>query len=127
MRRITRAIALWVGQRRVDRVNKWPELRWMCFDIDPHGELPERGAAHRADRSDERSDKALFERRLFAVVLRDSEKVARLRGAGERHKIDLIAAKRVDQPLQRRRVLWQGPAIGHNFDYFRAFAFERGL
>ena len=27
----------------------------MCFDIDPHAELAERGAAHRADRSDERS------------------------------------------------------------------------
>ena len=44
-----------IGQRRVDRVDKRPELRRLCFDIDPHGELAERGAAHRADRSDERS------------------------------------------------------------------------
>src|ERR1700730_10153180 len=106
---------------------KRPELRRWCFDIAPHGELAERGAAHWADRSDERSAKALFKRRLFAVVLRDGEKVARLRRAGERHEIDLIATKRADQPLQRRHVLWQSPAIGHDFDYFRAFALERGL
>jgi hypothetical protein len=31
----------------------------------------------------------LFKRRLFAVVLCESEKVARLRRAGERHEIDL--------------------------------------
>jgi hypothetical protein len=30
--------------------------------------------------------------------MRDGEKVARLRGAGERHKIDHITTKRVDQP-----------------------------
>src|SRR5689334_19482061 len=48
------------GQRRVDRVDKRPELRWFCFDIDSHGEVAERGGAHRADRSDERSAKALF-------------------------------------------------------------------
>ena len=35
---------------------------------------------------------------LFAVVLRDGEKVARLRRAGERHEIDLIATKRADKP-----------------------------
>ena len=49
-----------VGQCRVDRVNKRPELRRLSFDIDPHTELAERGAAHRADRSDERSAKTLF-------------------------------------------------------------------
>jgi hypothetical protein len=35
-----------VGQCRVDRVNKRPLLRRLCFDIDPHAELVERGAAH---------------------------------------------------------------------------------
>jgi hypothetical protein len=40
----------------------------------------------------------LFKRRLFAVVLRDGENVARLRRAGERHEIDLIATKRADKP-----------------------------
>jgi hypothetical protein len=33
------------------------------------------------------------------VVLRDGEKVARLRRTGERHEIDLIATKRVDQSM----------------------------
>jgi hypothetical protein len=54
------------------------------------GERAERGTAHRADRSDERSAKTLLERRLFAVVLRDGEKVARLRCGGEGYKINLI-------------------------------------
>src|SRR3984893_14987720 len=84
-------------QRRVHRRRSHTELRRLCFDIAPHGELAECDAAYRADRSD-RSAKTLFKRRLFAVVLRDGEKVARLRRAGERHKIDLIATKRVDQP-----------------------------
>jgi hypothetical protein len=39
----------------------------------------------------------LLKRLLFAVVLRDGEKIARLRRAGERDKIDLIATKRADQ------------------------------
>ena len=52
-----------VGQRRVDRVNKRTELRRLCFDIDPHGELAERDAAHRADRSNERSAETLFKLR----------------------------------------------------------------
>ena len=55
-------------------------------------------AAYRADGRDERSAKTLFKRRPFAIVLRDGEKVARLRRAGERDKIDLIATKRADQP-----------------------------
>jgi hypothetical protein len=38
-----------VGQPRVDRVNKRPELRRLCLDIDPHGELAERSAARRPD------------------------------------------------------------------------------
>jgi hypothetical protein len=95
----------------------------LCFDIDPHGEIAERDAAYRADRSDERSAKTLLERRLFAVALRDGEKVAHLRRAGERHEIDLIATKRFDQPEQRRRVLWQAPAIGHDISYVCTFAF----
>ncbi len=57
-----------VRQRRVDRVDKRPELRRSCLDIDPHGELAERGAAHRADGRDERSVEALLKRRLFAAV-----------------------------------------------------------
>ena len=64
----------------------------------PHGELAKCGAAHRADGRDERSAKTLFKRRLFAVALRDGEKVARLRRAGERHEIDLVTIKRIDQP-----------------------------
>ena len=92
------AQSTWVGQRHVDRVDQRPELRRPCFDIDPHGELAEPSAAHRTDGRDERSAKTLFKRRLFAVVLRDGEKVARLRRGGERHKINLITTKRVNQP-----------------------------
>ena len=44
------------------------------------------------------ADGTLFKRRLFAVVLRDGEKVARLRCAGERHEIDLIVTERAEKP-----------------------------
>jgi hypothetical protein len=62
------AQSTWVGQRRIDRVNKRPELRRLCFDIDPHGELAERGAAHRADGRDERSVEALLKRRQLVIL-----------------------------------------------------------
>ena len=39
----------WVGQRRVDCLNKRPELLRFCFDIDSYGELAERDAAYRTD------------------------------------------------------------------------------
>jgi hypothetical protein len=51
--RLFEELRTWVGQRRVDRVDKRPELRRLCFDIDPHGELAERSAAHRGDGRDE--------------------------------------------------------------------------
>jgi hypothetical protein len=51
--RLFEELRTWVGQRRVDRVDKRPELRRLCFDIDLHGELAERSAAHRGDGRDE--------------------------------------------------------------------------
>jgi hypothetical protein len=62
-----------LGQRALIVSINGPELRRFCFDIDPHGALAERDAGHRTDRSNQRSAKTLFKRRLFAVVLRDGE------------------------------------------------------
>src|SRR5438105_436620 len=85
-----------VGQRGVDRVDKRPQLRRLRFDIDPDRELAQRRAAYRPDRLDQRPAETLLKRCFFADALRDGEKIAGLRRAGESHLVDLIPAKGVD-------------------------------